>query len=279
MALPSKEQLDVLHRTAQDIRVRTLQMIAEAKSCHVGSCFSCVDILTALYFHAMQINPQNPAWPLRDRVVLSKGHAVASLYVTLAKRGFAPESVLSSYIQDGSPLAGHATREGMAGIEASTGSLGHGLSLGVGMALANRMDKQNNRVFVVLSDGECDEGSIWEAALAAGNFKLDNLVVIVDYNKIQSFGTVKEVMDLEPFADKWRAFKFNVQEIDGHNIAAIINAIDQASSVKGSPALIIAHTIKGKGVSFMENRMEWHYHTPNQEQVANALLELKSHMP
>lgn len=270
----TSDQRVELKAIARAIRARTLTMIANAKSCHVGSSFSCIDILTALYFKSMRIDPRNPDWDERDRFVMSKGHAAAALYVTLAKRGFTDESLLNSYIQNGSPLVGHVTRDAMPGIEASTGSLGHGLSIGVGMALALKKNENPARVFVLLSDGECDEGSVWEAALSAGHFGLDNLIAIVDYNKIQSFGTVKEVMDLEPFADKWRAFRFHVHELDGHNIDAVTAACACAPFTPGKPTLIIAHTIKGKGVSFMENRIEWHYHTPNKEQVAAGLREL-----
>ena len=261
---------------ARDIRKDTLRMIADAKSCHVGSCFSCIDILTALYFHSLRINTQNPLWPQRDRFIMSKGHGVAALYVTLAKRGFCSPDVLQHYAKDGSLLAGHVTCTAMPGIEASTGSLGHGLSIGVGMALALKKDQPQSKVYVLLSDGECDEGSTWEAALSAGHFRLDNLVAIVDYNKIQSYGAVAEVMGLEPFADKWRAFRFAVKELDGHDIPALIAAFDSLPLQRGKPTLILAHTTKGKGVSFMENKMEWHYHTPTMQQVDLAIEELDS---
>ena len=261
---------------ARDIRKDTLRMIADAKSCHVGSCFSCIDILTALYFHSLRINTQNPLWPQRDRFIMSKGHGVAALYVTLAKRGFCSPDVLQHYTKDGSLLAGHVTCTATPGIEASTGSLGHGLSIGVGMALALQKDQPQSKVYVLLSDGECDEGSTWEAALSAGHFGLDNLVAIVDYNKIQSYGAVAEVMGLEPFADKWRAFRFAVKELDGHDIPALIAAFDSLPLQRGKPTLILAHTTKGKGVSFMENKMEWHYHTPTMQQVDLAVEELDS---
>ncbi|MFA4873452.1 MAG: transketolase [Patescibacteria group bacterium] len=270
------EERDVqkLKQIARDIRKETLRMIADAKSCHVGSCFSCIDILAALYFHSLRINPQNPHWPARDRFIMSKGHGVAALYVTLAKRGFCSPDVLQHYIKDGSMLAGHVTCTAMPGIEASTGSLGHGLSIGVGMALALQKDQPQSKVYVLLSDGECDEGSTWEAALSAGHFGLDNLVAIVDYNKIQSYGAVAEVMSLEPLADKWRAFRFEVKELDGHDIPALVATFDRLPLRQGKPTLILAHTIKGKGVSFMENQMEWHYHTPNEQQLTAAVDEL-----
>ncbi len=273
-----EENFNVLKQIARDIRKDTLRMIADAKSCHVGSCFSCIDILTALYFHTLRIDPHNSHLPQRDRFIMSKGHGVAALYVTLAKRGFCSPDVLQHYIKDGSLLAGHVTCTAMPGIEASTGSLGHGLSIGVGMALALQKDQPQARVYVLLSDGECDEGSTWEAALSAGHFGLDNLVAIVDYNKIQSYGAVAEVMNLEPFADKWRAFRFEVKELDGHDFPALVNTLDRLPLQRGKPTLILAHTIKGKGVSFMENQMEWHYHTPTPQQVISASQELNNNI-
>ncbi|MEW6610912.1 MAG: transketolase [Patescibacteria group bacterium] len=269
-----KLTLQELSHLARDIRKETLRIIADAKSCHVGSCFSCIDILTALYFHTLRIDPKNPPWSERDRFIMSKGHGVAALYVTLAKRGFCSPDILTHYIKDGSALAGHVTRTAMPGIEASTGSLGHGLSIGVGMALALKKDQPQSRVFVLLSDGECDEGSTWEAALSAGHFGLDNLIAIVDYNKIQSYGRIAEVMDLEPLADKWRAFRFEVRELDGHDFSALITAFSHLPLQYGKPTLILAHTIKGKGVSFMENDFEWHYHTPTSQQVEDGICEL-----
>jgi len=268
------EQLHALQETAREIRKETVRMIARAKSCHVGTCFSCIDLLTVLYFHTLRIDPRQSLLPARDRFIMSKGHAVAALYVTLARRGFFPTERLDTYISDGSTLAGHVTKFAVPGIEASTGSLGHGLSIGVGMALSLKQDQPPSRVFVLLSDGECDEGSTWEAALSAGHFRLDNLVAIVDYNKIQSYGRVADIMDLEPFADKWRAFRFAVTEVDGHDIAALASALDTTPREPGKPTLILAHTVKGKGVSFMEDQFEWHYHTPNDEQLAAALDEL-----
>src|SRR5580704_8602054 len=202
---------------AKRIRVKALHMINAAKSSHVGSAFSMADLLAVLYAKILRIDPNRPDWPERDRFILSKGHACAALYVVLAERGFFPLTWLDDFYQDGSRLAGHATHVGVPGVEVSTGSLGHGLPIACGMALAGRRDKGAYRVFTLLSDGECDEGSTWEAALFAPHHQLDNLIAIVDYNEIQSLGTVKEVLDLEPFAAKWRAFGWAVREIDGHD--------------------------------------------------------------
>jgi transketolase len=206
-------------------------------------------------------------------LILSKGHGAAILYAALAERGFFPIENLSSYCQDGSPLTGHINHASVPGVEVSTGSLGHGLSLGCGFALGQCADKKDARTFVILSDGECDEGSTWEAALFAPFHRLDNLVAIVDYNKIQSFGAVKDVLDLEPFAAKWQAFGWHVIELDGHDHAALHRALKQPP-VAGRPTLVIAHTVKGKGVSFMENQLLWHYRSPDATQLEQALAEI-----
>lgn len=259
---------------AHHIRTRTLQMINRARSSHIGSSFSMADLLAVLYNGVLRIDPMRPEWPERDRFILSKGHACAALYVALAERGFFPDSWLDDFYQDGARLAGHATHIGVPGVEISTGSLGHGLPIGCGMALAAKRDQAAYRVFVMLSDGECDEGSNWEAALFAPHHTLDNLVVIIDYNKIQSLGTVKEVLDLEPFADKWRAFGWAVQEIDGHDMSEIEKSLTHLPAKTGRPTCIIAHTIKGKGVSFMEDKLLWHYRSPNSEEMTGAMSEL-----
>ena len=230
------------------------------------------DIVAVLYGGVLRFDPAWPNWPERDRFILSKGHAAALLYAALAETGFFPIDWLSTYSADGSKLGGHVTAHGVPGVELSSGSLGHGLSVACGMALALRADKNPSRVFALLSDGECDEGSIWEAALFAGHHKLDNLVAVIDYNKIQSFGSVTEILDLEPFADKWRAAKWAVAEIDGHDHAALHKQLSHTEI--GKPNLILAHTIKGKGVSFMENQLAWHYKSANDEQLAKALAEI-----
>ena len=259
---------------ARAVRCHVLRMVHAANSSHVGSCLSLVDILAVLYSGTMRVDPVHPDCSARDRLVISKGHAAAAVYATLAESGFFPTDWLKTYCQDGSRLAGHVTCHGVPGIEVSTGSLGHGLSIGCGMALAGKRAIEPFRAFVVLSDGECDEGSIWEAILFAPHHRLDNLTVIVDYNKIQSFGSVRDVLDLEPFADKWRACRWAVREVDGHDHAQLSNALNAAPFEVGRPSVIIAHTVKGKGVSFMENRLEWHYKSPNQEQLTAALAEL-----
>jgi transketolase len=222
----------------------------------------------------MKIDPDRPGWPERDRLVFSKGHASAALYAVLAEVGFFKTTLLDTHCQDGSPLIGHVSHH-LPGVEVSTGSLGHGLPIACGMALAAKRGGIKSRIFAILSDGELDEGSNWEAILFAGHHKLDNLVAVVDYNKIQSFGTVKAVLDLEPLALKWLAFGWAIQEIDGHDLAAIDDALRRTPFKADRPSVIIAHTVKGKGVSFMEGRLEWHYKAPNDEQLARALKELE----
>jgi len=259
---------------ARQIRAHVLRMVHRANASHVGACFSMADILAVLYSSVLRMDVARQDSPDRDRFILSKGHAAAAVYAALAEKGLFPKEWLDTYCQDGSKLAGHITSHGVPGVEVSTGSLGHGLSIGCGMALAGKRDGRPYRVFVLLGDGECDEGSVWEAALFAPHHRLDNLVVIVDHNKIQSFGTVKDVLDLEPLADKWRAFGFAAREIDGHNYEQIDDALTSAPFEPGKPSVVIAHTIKGKGVSFMENQLAWHYKSPNDEQLAQALAEL-----
>jgi len=231
------------------------------------------ELLAVLYGKALRVDPKNPQWAERDRFILSKGHGCAGLYAVLAETGFFPIEELDTFYLNGTRLAGHATTT-VPGVEVSTGSLGHGLSVGAGMALAAKRDGQSHRVVVMLSDGECDEGSIWEAVLFAPQHQLDNLVVIVDYNKIQSLGTVKEVMDLDPFAEKWGAFRWAVREIDGHDVDQVSAALDAVPFESGRPSCIIAHTVKGKGVSFMEHQLLWHYRTPQGDEFKNAMLEL-----
>lgn len=256
------------------IRTRSLQMIYRAKSSHLGSAFSMTELLAVLYTRILRVDPNRPDWNERDRFILSKGHACSAYYVVLAERGFFPKEWLDEFYMDGGHLAGHATHAGVPGVEFSTGSLGHGLPVACGMAYAAKKDVLQHRVFTLLSDGECDEGSNWEAALFAPHHKLDNLTVIIDYNKIQSLGTVKEVLNLEPFADKWRTFGWSVAEIDGHDFQQIENALTNLPANPGKPTCIIAHTVKGKGVSFMEDKLLWHYRCPDQKEMADALKEL-----
>ena len=263
-----------LGQLAARVRRHSVEMTHNAKASHVGSSLSMIELLTVLYGRVLRVKPGQPAWPERDRFVLSKGHGCAAYYAVLAEAGFFPLEWLSTFYQNGSKLAGHATHTHVPGIEISTGSLGHGLSVATGMALAGKRDNRPWRVFCLLSDGECDEGSTWEPILFAPQHKLDNLIAIVDYNKIQSLGTVKEVMDLEPFADKWRAFGWAVREIDGHNLEEIEAVLTSLPFEPGRPSCVIAHTVKGKGVSFMEDKLLWHYRTPQGEEYVAALAEL-----
>jgi transketolase len=257
------------------IRAHSLRMVSKANSSHIGSCLSMADLLAVLYGGALQIDSAQLQWAERDRFILSKGHGAAVLYAVLAERGFFPVSWLDDYAQEGSLLLGHASHH-VPGVELSTGALGHGLPVACGMALAGKRERHRYRVFVMLSDGELDEGSNWEAILFAPQQKLDNLVAIVDYNKIQSFGSVKDVLDLAPLAEKWRAFRWAVREIDGHDHAQIAAALSEAPFEIGRPSVIIAHTVKGKGVSFMENQLAWHYKAPNADQLALALAEIEA---
>ncbi|MHB8754654.1 MAG: transketolase [Candidatus Acidiferrales bacterium] len=258
---------------ARTICADTARMIHRAESSHIGSCFSIADLLAVLYARILRVDPSRPAWPDRDRFILSKGHACAALYAVLVDTGFFPKSWLNTFYQNGSALGGHAMHS-VPGVEASTGSLGHGLSLGCGMALVGKRDLAPFRVFALLSDGECDEGSVWEAVLFAAHHQLENLIAIVDYNKIQSLGRVDEVLDLHPFADKWSAFGWAVQQIDGHSLAEIESALQRIPLKRNRPTCIIAHTVKGKGVRFMENKLLWHYRSPNDEELRAVLDEL-----
>ena len=260
---------------AARIRLRTVRMVHRARSAHAGSSLSMADLLAALYGRILRVDPVRPDLPDRDRFVLSKGHACAGLYAALAFRGFFPEEWLDTFYQDGGKLAGHVTRGSVPGIEVSTGSLGHGLSIACGMALAGRRDESPHRVFALLSDGECDEGSTWEAALFAPHHRLDNLVAIVDYNKIQSLGRVEDVLGLEPFGRKWEDFGWAVREIDGHHLGRIVAALEEVPFHASKPSCLIAHTVKGKGVSFMEDKLLWHYRNPSEEDVRLAAAELE----
>lgn len=270
----SLSTVEELREFARDLRLSTLEMISAAGSSHVGSVFSSVEILAALYGGILRVDPSAPEWPQRDRFIMSKGHACAGLYATLALRGFFPRERLAEFYVSGGTLAGHVTHKGVPGVEVSTGALGHGLAIGVGMAKAAKLRGESWKVFVLLSDGECDEGSIWEAALLAPAWNLNNLVAIVDYNKIQSLGRVEEVVPLEPFAEKWRSFGWNVQEIDGHDLQAVLETLSNRDSEE--PLCVIAHTIKGKGVSFMEDSLLWHYRTPRGEEYDRAVRELEA---
>ena len=263
---------DPVRELAVAIRSHALRMVHRARASHVGSCLSAADLLAVLYARVLRVRPAEPRWPARDRLVFSKGHAAAALYAVLAERGFFPREWLDTYCAEGSPLIGHASHA-VPGVELSTGSLGHGLNVACGLALAARHDRTGSRTFALLSDGELDEGSTWEAALFAPHHRLENLVAIVDCNGIQSFGSVREVLDLEPLAAKWRAFRWDVREIDGHDLRRIEEALT-APPPPGTPVVVLARTTKGKGVSFMENQLAWHYRSPNDEQLARALAEV-----
>jgi transketolase len=234
------------------------------------------DLLAGLYGEVLRVDPKNPRDPNRDRFILSKGHGCAGLYAALAERGFFPLTWLESFYQNGGMLPGHVTNTGIPGVEVSTGSLGHGLSIANGIALAGKREGQPYRVFVLLSDGECDEGSTWEAALFAPHHQLENLIAIVDFNKIQSLGHVKDVLQLEPLDQKWKAFGWGVREIDGHDMKAILATLKSVPFAPDRPSCIIAHTVKGKGVSFMEDRLLWHYQNPSLEECERAIAEIEA---
>ncbi len=260
---------------AKRLRRHIITMTGKAESGHPGGSLSAVEILTALYFRVLQHKPLDPQWPDRDRFILSKGHAAPLLYATLAECSYFPVAELLTLRQMDSRLQGHTDRTITSGVEMSAGALGQGLSFALGVALAGRLNSQDYRVYVLLGDGECDEGQVWEAAMAAAHFKVNNLVAIVDNNGQQIDGWNRDVMNLDPFSSKWQAFGWQVIEVDGHNLAELIQAFEHAKQVKGQPTVIIAHTIKGKGVSFMENNPDFHGTAPNAIEVELALKELE----
>lgn len=260
---------------AERLRRHVVEMTSRGKSSHVGSCLSIADICAVLYGQVANVDPEQPKHPDRDRVILSKGHAGAAIYASLAERGFMPTDMLRQHYQNGSNLSGHVSHKGVPGVELSTGSLGHGLGIGVGFAKAAKARGKAHKVYVILSDGECDEGSNWEAILFAAHHRLDNLVAIVDYNKIQSLAPVGETLALEPFADKWHAFGWRVLEADGHDHDDLKAALAATGDGDGRPSVVICHTIKGYGVSFMENTVLWHYRTPQGEEFDEAIAELE----
>ncbi|MDI6600322.1 MAG: transketolase [Thermoanaerobacteraceae bacterium] len=264
-----------LERIANQIRIDIIEMTYEAQSGHPGGSLSAADILTVLYFKEMNVDPDNPRWEDRDRLVMSKGHATPVWYAALAEKGFIPREEIKTFRKINSRLQGHPNMNDTPGVDMTTGSLGQGLSTANGMAIAGKLNNKDYRVYAVLGDGECQEGQIWEAAMSAAHYKLDNLTAILDHNGLQIDGPNKDIMNIEPIEDKWRAFGWHTIRIDGHNIEQIIDAIEEAKTIKGKPTIIIADTIKGKGVSFMENQVGWHGTAPNKEQMEKAIAELK----
>ena len=263
------------------IRRNGLEMTHLSRGSHIGSVLSVAEIIAVLYARVLNVDPKEPKKPDRDRLILSKGHAGSAVYAALAETGFFPVEQLKTHYANGSILSGHVSHKGVPGVEVSTGSLGHGLGVGTGMALGAKMDGAQWRTYVVLGDGECDEGSVWEAALQAAQYKLDRLIAVVDYNHMQSLATVDETLRLEPFERKWKDFGWNAMSVDGHDTDALLKAFDWAKENAGSrkPSVILAHTVKGKGISFMENNILWHYRTPQGEEYDAALKELEATRP
>lgn len=273
------QNIEELRRTAQKIRVSIIEMLTEAKSGHPGGSLSSVEIITALYFSEMKHDPKNPKWEDRDRFVISKGHGVPTVYAAMAHSGYFPVSELMTLRKTGSRLQGHPDPARLPGIEASTGSLGQGLSIAQGMALASRLGHRKSHVYCLLGDGELQEGQVWESAMSAPKFHLGGLTAIIDYNGGQIDGHVKDVMSLEPIADKWRAFNWEVSVIDGHNLEEILSTLKRAKAedhASGRPHLIVAKTVKGKGVSFMEDKIGWHGKSPTKDESVTALAEIRS---
>jgi transketolase len=268
------ENVGELQEISKGIRRHIIQMIGAAGSGHPGGSLSATEIVVTLFWDVMRHDPSNPEWPDRDRIILSKGHAAPVLYSAMAECGYTPVETLNTLRKLGSIYQGHPDRRFIPALEASTGSLGEGLSIAMGMGLAARWDKRPSRAYCILGDGEIQEGQIWEAAMFGAFHKLDNVVAILDYNRIQLDGFVKDIMEIEPVVAKWQAFGWHTVELDGHSIPALQAAFAEAAAVKGKPTVLIAHTIKGKGVSFMENNPKWHGVAPNKEEVALALKEL-----
>lgn len=272
MTTENKKHLELI---ARDIRKDIVCMHARSKSSHIGSALSIVDLLAVLYFRILNLDAKNYKKMSRDRLILSKGHAASALYATLVKKGIINKDKLQGYCLDGGSLCGHCDDFRLPGIEATTGSLGHGLSVASGMAFAAKYDEIKNKIFVIMGDGECNEGSVWEAAMFASHNKLDNITVIIDRNHLQGLGNTEKVMKIDPLLDKWKAFGWQGCYVDGHNLAHLLRALRKLPFKKSCPTVIIANTIKGKGISFMENRLEWHYRSPSDEHLARALKELE----
>jgi transketolase len=267
--------IEKLKKIARQIRIDILTMLFESGSGHTGGSLSATDILTVLYFYKMRYDPKNPKWEDRDKFVLSKGHGAPALYAVLGRAGYFGLEHFHTLRKLGSILRGHPNSAVTPGVEVCTGSLGQGLSQANGLALAARLDNRPTRVYVVLGDGEVDEGQVWEAAMTTAHYKIDNLCAIMDNNGLQIDGPNKEVMNIDPVSEKWRAFGWHVIEINGHDIKAIVDALNEAEKIKGKPTMIIAHTVKGKGVSFMENKVEYHGVTPTKDEYERAMKELE----
>jgi len=266
-----------LDARSKELRRVIVQTLGAGKRGHVGAAFSVIEILRVLYDDVLRVDPKNPLWPDRDRCILSKGHSCLALYALLADKGFFPEEELLKFCASDGILGGHPEYGKVPGVEASTGSLGHGFSFGVGFALAAKLDGKHHKAFVVLGDGECSEGTIWEAALSASKHKLDNLTILVDYNKQQTYGTIEEVQGLEPFADKWASFGFAVREVNGHDTGELLSVLGSTPFEPGRPNAIICHTVKGKGVSFTEKNLAWHHKAKVTDAEVGALMsELES---
>jgi transketolase len=264
-----------LSRRAMEFRIQVLRMVYDHQTGHIGGAFSIAEILTVLYFHHLRLDPAHPDWPDRDRLIFSKGHACAMLYTVLAHRGYFPVEELTTFRELNSRLQGHPERQKTPGVEVPAGPLGHGVAIGAGMALAAKMEGSKRRIYTVLGDGEINAGVIWEGALVAAKYQLDNLKAILDYNGVQQTGPTSEVLPTEPIADKWRSFGWHVIEIHGHNMAQVLDALDEADEIHAKPVIIIARTTKGKGVSFMEYDHQWHGKPPTTEQFEAALAELE----
>jgi transketolase len=276
MDILHEEKLKSLEKTANQLRRDVIEMILEAGSGHPAGALGMADIFSALYFHILRHDPKNPDWPERDRLVLSNGHTCPILYASLARAGYFPIKDLKTLRKFGSPLQGHPYRKDLKGIENTSGPLGEGLSQSIGMALAARLDGKKHRIYCVMSDGEQDEGMTWEAAMSAGKFRLSNLTAIIDRNNIQSDGFTEDIMPLDSLKEKYEAFNWHVLEVDGHNIEAFIDAVNEAKAIYEKPTVIIAHTIPGKGVGFMEGDYEWHSHSIKKEEAIKALAELST---
>lgn len=273
-AMPNRPDAAWLSRKANELRITIFQMVIRAGSGHIGGAYSVIDVMTALYFRVLRIDPSEPIFPDRDRLIFSKGHSCLALYTALAEAGYFEPSRLREFNVDGGLLGGHPERGRIPGVEASTGSLGHGLPLATGMALAGKLDAADYRVYAVLSDGECNEGSVWEALMSAAQHKLDNLTVIIDSNNMLSLGQTTHILNIEPLPQRLEAFGWGVREIDGHDMEQILDAMDALPLQDGKPSAIVARTVKGKGVSFMENDPKWHLHGPTKEEARAAFSEL-----